>query len=177
MTLTFCISCKQKEPKLIDSPVDLRNEQHADQTESKTSHVEKVIKSDNSKNRVYLQIIKENKIGKVHVHKSATDTTWRTFLGFLKVDTAGIRFGVISEFEKVKASSTWHGHSSVYLIDEKGNPKWRMIVPMPDELPIKLQGNSFCFYIDGKTACAVYKLVGGNLFCVDPTHCFEVVQE
>lgn len=126
-------------------------------------------------NSSYLRIIQKNKIGKTYVYRSKTDTVWRTYLGVLIDTTDNSTYHVISEFAKIKAASTWHGQSNVFLLNKQGEIIWTILIGMPDELPIKLMANSFYFKDEDKVINSRYGLVG-NLYCVLPNRCYEVVR-
>lgn len=124
----------------------------------------------------YQKIIQKNKIGRINVEQSKTDTVWRTYLGILFDTSANVHYHVISEFNKIRAASTWHGQSNVYLLNKQGEIVWSILIGMPDELPIKLEANSFYFKEGKKIVSARYRLVNNQLFCVHPRRCYEVVQ-
>jgi hypothetical protein len=123
----------------------------------------------------YRTIIQKNKIGKTYVYRSKTDTVWRTYLGVLIDTTDNSTYHVISEFAKIRAASTWHGQSNVFLLNKQGEIIWTILIGMPDELPIKLMANSFYFKDEDKVINSRYGLVGNLLFCVLPNRCYEVV--
>jgi hypothetical protein len=84
-------------------------------------------------------------------------------------------YHVISEFEKIRADLTWHGQSNVFLLNKQGEIIWTIFIGMPDELPIKLEANSFYFKEEDKVINSRYRLVD-NLYCVLPNRCYEVVR-
>ena len=126
-------------------------------------------------NSSYQRIIQKNKIGKTYVDRSKTDTVWRIYLGVLFDTTDNSNYHVISEFAKIRAGSTWHGQSNVFLLNKQGEIIWTILIGMPDELPIKLEANSFYFKEGDKVINSRYGLVE-QLFCVLPNRCYEVVR-
>lgn len=124
----------------------------------------------------YQKIIQKNKIGRTYVDQSKTDTVWRTYLGILFDTSATVNYHVISEFKKIRAASTWNGQSNVYLLNKQGKIVWSILIGMPDELPIKLEANSFYFKEGKKIVSARFGVVNNQLFCVHPRRCYEVVQ-
>ncbi len=127
-------------------------------------------------NSSYQRIIQKNKIGKTYVDRSKTDTVWRTYLGVLFDTIDNSNYHVISEFAKIRAASTWHGQSNVFLLNKQGEIIWTILIGMPDELPIKLKANSFYFKEGDRLVNARYGLVSKQLFCVHTARCYEVIR-
>ena len=125
----------------------------------------------------FKQIVEGGKIGKTYVHKSVTDSTWRTYLGSITDSITKSTLHVISEFEKVRAAETWHGHSNVFLVNHNGKMAYWILFGMPDELPFQLKNNELYFKDGTKTIKAPFKLVAKNLFCLYSTRCYEVIKE
>ena len=77
----------------------------------------------------------------------------------------------------MRASSTWHGHSNVFLVNKAGDIVFTILIGMPDELPFRLKNNEFYFKDNKRIIKAPFKLVAKSLYCIDSTRCYEVSKE
>ena len=125
--------------------------------------------------RQFKPIIDEGIKGKVYLTTSSGDTAWRKFLGFLPGSSGRTSLALVSEFKKVKAALTWHGHSSLYCVDPSGKLVAKILFTMPDELPFKMEGSRLYFRENANVFSVDYVINEHHLFCVRPTNCFEVV--
>lgn len=96
-------------------------------------------------------------INKTFINKSNEDTTWRTYLGRITNDKNQTLIYIIKEFNKVKAASTWHGHSNVYFFNPNGKMIARFDVALPENLPTQLHKNAL-YFPDDKIADKVHKV-------------------
>jgi hypothetical protein len=126
-------------------------------------------------------ILTAKKIGKVYRIASVNDTTWLTYLGKLKGIRMKDKYYVIKEFFKVRAASTWHGHSTIYFYGLNKKRKALVHVSMPDNLPYKLKNNVFYFrYIEnGMPNIYTMKmhLPLPKMFCSRKNDCYDITFE
>ncbi len=94
---------------------------------------------------IYKRIIRENKINRMIEIKGTGQETELTLLGIVNTNMGTKKYYAIKEFHTVRASSTWHGHSSLYFIDMNLKKFIRYNLSMPDNLPSKLSGNKLFF--------------------------------
>lgn len=124
-------------------------------------------------------ILTDKKIGKVFKTASYNDTTWRIYLGVLQDNSKKDKYYVIREFNKIRAASTWHGHSTVYFFDLRKKGYALVYVGMPEDLPNKLNNNTFYFeYLkDGKKKYSQSKIEVPlpKIFCSQPSGCNEII--
>lgn len=126
----------------------------------------------------FKKILEMKAVNKTFVNKSKEDTTWRTYLGSLKNDKNETLFFVIKEFDKIKAASTWHGHSNVYFFNRKGKIIARLDVALPENLPLRIQ-KDILYFPDDKISGTVHAVkIGRSLppdICLKPDWCDEVI--
>ncbi|MES2430549.1 MAG: hypothetical protein V4556_06395 [Bacteroidota bacterium] len=127
----------------------------------------------------FKNILNAKRINKAYKTSSFNDTTWRTYLGILKDNKRKSKYYVIKEFNKIRAGSTWHGHSSIYFFDMKRKLAAFVYVPMPDNLPYKLYKNNFYFkYIErGKVKEFKSQMFTPlpKMFCSRINECDEII--
>jgi len=106
-----------------------------------------------------IDLVQKN-IGKT-IHQSGQD--WKsesTYLGQITDQSGKLRFYVVKVFTKLKAAIVYHGNSKLIFY----NPRKKFYAfyqfSMPNELPFKLQSNSFYFYANEAkpTETSTYKI-------------------
>ena len=128
--------------------------------------------------KVFKTILASKKVGKVYKAATINDTTWRTYLGVIKDEKKKDKYYVIREFDKIRASSTWHGHSTIYFFNSEKKRVALVYVAMPDNLPYKLEHNIFYFkFIDNgvtKYYKTTMKIPLPKMFCSRQNECDEI---
>jgi hypothetical protein len=128
----------------------------------------------------FRSILNTRAANKTFVSKSRSDTTRRTYLGKITGRDHRTIYYVIKEFNKIKAASTWHGHSNIYFF----NAGYRLVasvdVGSPEDLPVRLKNNTLYFHDDNSPD----KLHGVKItnrlpkfICIRPNDCEEVMPE
>jgi hypothetical protein len=138
------------------------------------------LRSDGQKMHSFKEILSVKTINKTFVNQSKEDTTWRTYLGKITDSKYRTIYYVISEFNKIKAAVTWHGHSNVYFFNRKEKFVARFDMELPENLPIRLQKNTLYFKDKGNAG----KIHGVKItsplqkfICVGPNECGEAIFE
>ena len=128
--------------------------------------------------KIFRRILTSKEVGKIYKSATINDTTWRIYLGALQDKNKKDKYYVIREFNKIRASSTWHGHSTIYFFNLEKKRAALVYVDMPDNLPFKLAHNTFYFKFMENGVVKDYKMAIQTplpkFFCSRKNVCDEI---